>query len=97
MCCTDPIAFTVDWRVTRDGAPAAVVAFEDGELRLCDPDGTPAQPAVAIASDVAAPNNRLVIYELPTSWARINIHGDPQVGVGTFGTCSRWWTRTPRG
>jgi pullulanase len=33
---------------------------------------------------VAAPNNRLVIYELPTSWARINIHGDPQVGVGTF-------------
>ena len=84
VCCTDPIAFTVDWRVTRDGAPAAVVAFEDGALRLCDPDGTPGRPAVAIAADAAAPNNRLVIYELPTSWARINIHGDPQVGVGTF-------------
>ena len=25
-----------------------------------------------------------MIYELPTSWARINIQGDPQVGVGTF-------------
>ena len=84
VCCTDPIAFTVDWRVTRDDAPAAVVAFDGQELRPCDPDGTPVQPVVAMALDVAPPNNRLVIYELPTSWARINVHGDPQVGVGTF-------------
>jgi pullulanase len=25
-----------------------------------------------------------VIYELPTSWSRLNVHGDPEVGVGTF-------------
>jgi len=34
--------------------------------------------------DRAAPNNLIVIYELPTSWARTNIHSDPEIGVGTF-------------
>lgn len=32
----------------------------------------------------SAANNRLVIYEGPTSWVRTNLHGDPQIGVGTF-------------
>lgn len=82
--CTDPIAFTVDWRLTRDEAPAAVVAFEDGELRPCDPDGELVRSVMAIGPHAAAPNNRLVIYELPTSWTRINVQGDPQIGVGTF-------------
>ena len=26
----------------------------------------------------------MVIYELPTSWTKMNVHGDPQIGVGTF-------------
>ena len=82
--CPDPTAFTVDWRLTLDGRPASVILFSDGELRTCDPDGSAALPAAAIASDAVAPNNRLVIYELPTSWSRINVHGDPQIGVGTF-------------
>ena len=25
-----------------------------------------------------------MIYELPTSWSRINVQGDPEIGVGTF-------------
>ena len=82
--CTDPTAFTVDWRLELDGRPASVILFAGGELRACDPDGTAVGPAVPMASGTAAPNNRLVIYELPTSWSRINVHGDPQVGVGTF-------------
>jgi hypothetical protein len=26
----------------------------------------------------------MVIYELPTSWTKLNVEGDPQIGVGTF-------------
>lgn len=94
IACTDPTAFTVDWRLLApkrpppykvdDQDPAAVVKFENGHLVPCDPGGETFDPAPRIAADGAAPNNRLVIYELPTSWARMNIHGDPEIGVGTF-------------
>jgi pullulanase len=82
--CTDPLAFTVDWRLVADESPAAVVRFANGELVPCDPGGDTFDPAPPIAADVAPSNNRTVIYELPTSWTKINIHGDPQLGVGTF-------------
>ena len=94
ILCTDPTASTVDWRLlaerlpepytTEDQDPASVVALVDGELVSCDPAGEIAGPVAPIARELAPPNNRLVIYELPTSWASTNVHGDPQIGVGTF-------------
>jgi pullulanase len=84
LCC-DPTAFGVDWRlVSPDQNPAAVVRVENNELVACDPDGQTCAPAPRIKLEEAPPNNRMVIYELPTSWAKVNVHGDPQVGVGTF-------------
>jgi pullulanase len=98
IACTDPMASTADWRLLADrlpppyGAddqdPAAVVKFENGRLVACDPGGEAPGPAPSIAASagpLAAPaNNRMVIYELPTSWAKINVEGDPQIGVGSF-------------
>ena len=94
ISCTDPTAFTVDWRllapqlpaphIVDDQDPAAVVKFQNGHLVPCDPAGETFEPARAIAAGRAAPNNRMVIYELPTSWARTNIQNDPEIGVGTF-------------
>ena len=94
ISCTDPTAFTVDWRllapqlpaphIVNDQDPAAVVKFHNGHLVPCDPAGETFEPARAIAAGKAAPNNRMVIYELPTSWTRTNIQRDPEVGVGTF-------------
>lgn len=92
--CTDPTAFTVDWRLLSpqlpapysgdDRDPAAVVKFQNHRLVPCDPGGETFEPAQALPAGRAAPNNRMVIYELPTSWTQTNIHHDPQVGVGTF-------------
>lgn len=94
ILCTDPTAFTVDWRLlaprlpspyrSDDQDPAAVIKFERGVLLPCDPGGEACIPARPIAADKAAPNNRMVIYELPTAWSRTNIHLDPEIGVGTF-------------
>ncbi|SFN21779.1 alpha-amylase family glycosyl hydrolase [Nitrosomonas communis] len=94
ICCTDPTAFTVDWRLVsdllpppydgNDRNPAAVVKFEGGKLVPCDAAGETFISAPRIALNKAPPNNRIVIYELPTTWTRINVHGDPQIGVGTF-------------
>ena len=81
--CTDPTAFTVDWRLTEDDYPAAVVKFENGQLIPCEAGGEPIAPAPPIGA-AAPPNNRMVVYELPTAWSRTNVHGDPQIGVGTF-------------
>ena len=81
---TDPTAFTVDWRLRFDDAPAAVVRYAGGELLPCDPDGTPFVAARPLAAAAAAPNHRLVIYELPTSWTKVNPSRDPQLGVGSF-------------
>jgi len=94
ILCTDPFAYTVDWRLLADALPApygaddqdpaAVVKFENGLLVACDPAGEPLVQARALAPRAGQPNNRIVIYELPTSWTRTNVHGDPQIGVGTF-------------
>jgi len=94
IACTDPTAFTVDWRlqaplrptlpISDDQDPAAVIKYQNGQLVPCDPGGETVEPALAIAQAKAAPNNRIVIYELPTSWARTNIQHDPEIGVGSF-------------
>lgn len=94
ILCTDPTATTVDWRLLADRLPApytdedrdpaAVVKFENGNLLGCDAAGEQFIPVTMMEAAGSAANNRLVLYELPTSWTRINVHGDPQVGVGTF-------------
>jgi len=94
ILCADPTALTVDWRLlsdhlpppfnANDQAPASVVKFEGGRLVACDPGGETAVASHPIAFDNARPNHRMVIYELPTSWTKTNVHGDPQIGVGTF-------------
>ena len=86
---------TVDWRLPAerlpapysddDQAPASVVKFAGGELVPCDPGGGAwCVAATPIAAEPGGRNNRIVIYELPTSWTRINVEGEPQVGVGSF-------------
>lgn len=94
ILCTDPLARTVDWRLRADalGAPyddddrdpAAVVRWRGGELVPCDPGGETFARVRLLPTAQAAPNARLVVYELPTSWARTSPGGDAQVGVGTF-------------
>jgi pullulanase len=95
ILCTDPIAFTVDWRLraplitspsysAEDQHPAAVIKFSGGHLIPCDAAGEEFNSAPAIPAEKASPNNKLVIYELPTGWSKINVHGDTEVGVGTF-------------
>jgi len=94
ILCTDPMATTVDWRLVSealplpygadDQDPAAVVKFENGLLVATDPGGEPLVAARPLAPREGQPNNRIVIYELPTSWTSTNVQGDPQIGVGTF-------------
>src|SRR6185436_12863443 len=94
IACTDPAALTVDWRllsprlaaphIADDQDPASVIKFQNGKLIPCDPAGETFEPAPMVDPDQSAPNNRTVIYELPTSWARMDPQGDPQIGVGTF-------------
>lgn len=83
---TDPCALTVDWRLLAgdDHGPAAVAKYRLGRLVECDPGGGEPGPVAPIHADTAPANNHLVVYELPTAWARINPHGDPQLAVGTF-------------
>jgi pullulanase len=92
--CTDPIAFTVDWRLLAESlpqtssgdnrAPAAVVKFAGGKLVGCEAAGEDFLPVIQADPEDSPANARLVIYELPTSWTRINQHADVEVGVGTF-------------
>jgi pullulanase len=94
ILCTDPTAFTVDWRLLADRLPlpyldddrdpAAVVKFANGRLIGCDAAGEEFVPVTTMDPAGSAANNRVVLYELPTSWTRTNLNGDPQVGVGTF-------------
>jgi pullulanase len=92
---TDPFAYTVDWRLCApppegpgygddDGYPAAVVKFSQGRLLPCDAGGETGEMPAAPALTTLAPNNRLVIYELPAAWTRTGSAGERQIGVGTF-------------
>lgn len=92
ILCTDPTALAVDWRLMapllpppykdEDQDPAAVVKFRGGKLVPCDAGGE----EFAAASTVTGgkPNNRIVIYELPTAWTRLGSTGEVGVGVGAF-------------
>ncbi|MDP9696708.1 UNVERIFIED_ORG: 1,4-alpha-glucan branching enzyme [Arthrobacter globiformis] len=84
--CTDPSAFTVDWRMPAEDsrAPAAVVKFSGGKLVGCEAAGEDFVPVAETDSRNSPANARLVIYELPTSWTRMTPDDDVEVGVGTF-------------
>lgn len=85
---TDPIAYTVDYSVTNDRSenvqPASVIKFRDGKLWPCDIDGNEPFPVTIPVQDAIPDNNHVVIYELPTSWARYKTVGGVQVEAGTF-------------
>ncbi|GAB1310700.1 Alpha amylase, catalytic domain subfamily [Madurella fahalii] len=91
MLVTDPFAFSVDYSVATTGKdrgwyqPAAVIKYRDGKLWPCDDDGTELRPPSTPDQAALPSNNQIVIYELPTSWAKV---GDDSRGVdvdvGTF-------------
>ena len=91
---TDPFAFTVDWRLRAprppgpeytddDRYPASVVKYRQGDLIPCDAGGETGK-LVEPAPAALPPNNRIVIYELPTAWSRFGSDGTHERGVGTF-------------
>ncbi|MEJ0008826.1 MAG: alpha-amylase family glycosyl hydrolase [Steroidobacteraceae bacterium] len=91
---TDPLATTVDWRVRAprldapftddDFYPAATVLYRGGQLLAADVGGEIAAATGGASLDALAPNNQLVIYELPTAWTRSAQFGGRDVGVGSF-------------
>ncbi len=86
---TDPFAFTVDWRLfppdtTENKQSAAVIKFEDGKLVPCDPGGETASFQNEPKLDTLPPNNRMVIYELPTAWSMSRTLNEFSLSVGTF-------------
>jgi pullulanase len=86
---TDPFATSVDWRIFPPGAtdctqPASVVKFESGVLVDSDPGGETAVLRDAGTSRSLSPNNKLVIYELPTAWALSRGEHSPERDVATF-------------
>ncbi|MBD2743394.1 alpha-amylase family glycosyl hydrolase [Coleofasciculus sp. FACHB-1120] len=93
LYCTDPTAYTVDRRFSApkvlseegisDFDPASVILYRDKMLVPCDPKGQTAD-WVGDTIESIQPNNRLVIYELPTRWTRIRSTGGIQEGSGTF-------------
>ena len=91
---TDPMAFMVDWRLRApqpvgpayggdDRYPAAVIKYSQGTLVACDADGETGDLQEPPPADLPV-NNRIVIYELPTAWARISSDGVREQAVGTF-------------
>lgn len=95
LYCTDPTATTVDRRmpapvpqesggITRS-YPASVVLYENGKLLPCDPEGQTVNWEGDAPLDTLPPNNRLVIYEIPTRWTQMSSAGGIERGNGTFG------------
>src|SRR5437016_4197644 len=84
--CTDPTAHTVDWRLTEDSGrqPAAVIQFVGGQLAPCDPGGEKPDFTGDVPLKRLPPNNRLVIYELPTAWTRTDGEGPKEKSAGSF-------------
>jgi 1,4-alpha-glucan branching enzyme len=85
---TDPLAVVVDYRLYAPDNPslihpASVIGFSGGLLVVRDPNGEAPEPKVA-NFDALAPNNRLVIYELPTAWGRSSGGDEFERAVGTF-------------
>jgi pullulanase/glycogen debranching enzyme len=94
VLCTDPLAYTVDWRLRAprlplpftadDRQPAAVIKFKSGQLVPADPGGEESDFTNDASPANLAPNNHLVIYEMPTAWSRISEPDDLDIGVGTY-------------
>ena len=93
--CTDPFALNVDWRLLapppdasnyrkEDCYPASVALYKDGELLSCDPDGQQIDWRGDPPLETLPVNTQLVIYELPTAWARSRKEGGVAVAKGTF-------------
>ncbi|KAH8679502.1 glycoside hydrolase superfamily [Tricladium varicosporioides] len=89
---TDPFAYTVDYRVLTSRGPhdhpPSVIKFRDGKLWPCDIDGKEPSQVIVPPQNNIPDNNFMVIYELPTSWARFKTleSGDQsvQIDTGTF-------------
>lgn len=91
---TDPIAFVVDWRIRgprvaapfgdADRYPPAVIGVRGGKLVPSDAAGPVGDFTGEPPLDTLPPNNRLVIYELPTTWTRSAEVGGRDMGVGSF-------------
>jgi pullulanase len=89
ICCTDPMAFAVDWRLFPPDAadnrqPAAVILWKDGKLLPCDPGGDEVIFEHDVPPHKLPANNRLVIYELPTAWVMSRGLNEAYCDVGTF-------------
>ena len=90
--CTDPAAYSVDWRLRANGgddeAAAAVIRFQNGRLLPSDPEPVPLLFGAGhrdVPMHNLPVNDRLVIYELPTTWTQIgDVVDEHNVGVGTF-------------
>jgi pullulanase len=87
--CTDPMAFTVDWRLFPPGSrdnrqPAAVIKLEKGEFVPCDPGGELIGFQGEDKLNTLPANSQLVIYELPTAWVMSRGLNQPDQSVGTF-------------
>jgi pullulanase len=86
---TDPFGGSVDWRIFPPGAPdpnqpAAVSRFSGGQLIACDPSGEVGDVLADAPSATLPPNNKLVIYELPTAWAIARSSNQPERAIATF-------------
>jgi 1,4-alpha-glucan branching enzyme len=93
---TDPLALTVDRRfkppapsdpggqADPNSNPASVIQYKNGQLLACDPGGQTPDWTGDAAPSALPPNNRLVIYELPTAWTNAGVDGSIEVGIGVF-------------
>jgi len=89
ISCTDPMAYTVDWRLFPSDAsdnrqPAAVILWQDGKLVPCDPGGKQVSFKHDVSPEKLPRNNQLVIYELPTAWVMSRELNEAYCDVGTF-------------
>lgn len=95
ILCTDPFALNVDWRLlspkpeddafgNEDRYPSSVVKYQDGKLVPCDPEGQSPDWRNDPPLESLPVNTQLVIYELPTAWARMRKEGGVQVAGGNF-------------
>lgn len=83
MLVTDPLAYAIDYRVTRSPGsedmtskwrqPAAVIKLQGDSLLSCDPSGIDFEPGQVPELSTLPFNNQLIIYELPASWSRAGI------------------------
>ncbi len=92
---TDPMAYTIDWRLSSpepegpgygsdDQYPPAVIKFQQGQLVSCDGGGELCEMQDDAPPATLPPNNRLVIYELPTAWTRDLSRRQYEISLGTF-------------